>query len=349
MHQSKEVSSRDLVTITKDWFSYFVSRWLVIASIAIAGAIIGLLYAWFQKPLYTAEITFATEMDSKSSLGSYAGIAAQFGFDIGGGSGGAFEGENLIHFMRSTLMTEKSLLTNITVDGKKQLMIDYYLASHEISKGWEKDARYKDITFINFDQSRSRVRDSIFKKVSKDISTALTIDKVEKKADIISVKFIDNNEVFAKLYTEILVKNVIDYYIDYKSQKSKQNVKLLQRQTDSVKSLLTGNITDIAATNDLNVNPMRQLPRAGVQRKQVDMQVNGALYTELVKNLELSKISLRRETPFIQLIDTPMLPLEKKKMGRLKGAVYFAFAFGFLAIIYLAIKRFFTNNYATAV
>ncbi len=60
---------------------------------------------------------------------------------------------------------------------------------------------------------------------------------------------------------------------------------LLQRQTDSVKNLLTGNITSIAVSNDLNVNPLKQVMRTGVQRKQVDMQVNGTLYGELAKNL----------------------------------------------------------------
>jgi uncharacterized protein involved in exopolysaccharide biosynthesis len=94
----------------------------------------------------------------------------------------------------------------------------------------------------------------------------------------------------------------------------------------------------VAVTNDLNVNPIRQVVRANVQRKQVDVQVNGQLYGELLKQLELSKIGLRRETPFIQIIDTPRFPLEKKKLGRLLAGLIFGFIGTFLTVIFLIIR-----------
>ncbi|MGI8637486.1 MAG: hypothetical protein ACR2KZ_18980, partial [Segetibacter sp.] len=89
----------------------------------------------------------------------------------------------------------------------------------------------------------------------------------------------------------------------------------------------------------LNVNPTRQIVRTGIQRKQVDAQVNGALYTELVKNLELSKMGLRKETPLIQIIDTPMLPLQKKKLGRLLTGIIFAGLGFFLTLGYYFIRK----------
>lgn len=150
-------------------------------------------------------------------------------------------------------------------------------------------------------------------QTSKNLSKSLEIEKIDKRADIISVKLKNEDELFAKTFVEQLVNNVIQYYTDYKIKKTRQNVAILQRQTDSVRNLVNGNIVDIAVSNDLNVNPTRQILRTGIQRKQVDAQVNGALYTELVKNLELSKLTLRKETPLIQIIDTPMLPLEKRK------------------------------------
>ncbi|MEJ7682727.1 MAG: hypothetical protein WKG06_33685 [Segetibacter sp.] len=69
----------------------------------------------------------------------------------------------------------------------------------------------------------------------------------------------------------------------------------MQRQTDSVRNLVSGNIVSIASENDLNINPLRQLPKANIQRKGIDVQVNTALYGELVKNLELSRMALRRK------------------------------------------------------
>jgi uncharacterized protein involved in exopolysaccharide biosynthesis len=47
-------------------------------------------------------------------------------------------------------------------------------------------------------------------------------------------------------------------------------------------------------------------------RKQVDVQANTAILTELVKQSELAKVTLRKETPLIQVIDRPILPKEGK-------------------------------------
>lgn len=195
--------------------------------------------------------------------------------------------------------------------------------------------------FTSENQLRSRKEDSVLQKICLSISKSLQIEKVDKKSDIISVQYRSGNELFAKIFVEELVNNVISYYIDYKVKKTKQNVTILQRQADSVRNLINGNIVDIAVSSDLNVNPTRQIVRTGIQRKQVDAQVNGALYTELVKNLELSKLSLRKETPLVQIIDSPMLPLEKKKKGRLLTGIVFGFLGCFLTLCYYASKKIF--------
>jgi hypothetical protein len=43
------------------------------------------------------------------------------------------------------------------------------------------------------------------------------------------------NELFSKYFTEALVKEVSDFYIDTKSKKSRENMLILERQTDSIR------------------------------------------------------------------------------------------------------------------
>jgi hypothetical protein len=61
----------------------------------------------------------------------------------------------------------------------------------------------------------------------------------------------------------------------------------------------------------------------------------------LVKNLELSKLSLRKETPLIQVIDKPILPLPMEKFGKSKGVLLGGFLAGFLVVIGLIGRRVF--------
>lgn len=85
-----------------------------------------------------------------------------------------------------------------------------------------------------------------------------------------------------------------------------------------------------------NPNSERQVLRIPSQRRQIDVVANQAILTELVKNLELTKVSLRRETPLIQVIDIPRFPLEKIGLGKSKSAVI-GFLIGSLLTVVLLI------------
>ncbi len=340
----EEVTMHDFKNILKGWFKYILSKWVIIGIVGVISGICGILYAWFQKPVYTAEITFASENTSASRLGGYAGLAAQFGVDLGAGGGTVFEGENLMELLRSRLLVEKTLLSPVSVDGKQELLINYYIRINQLDKEWDKRPGLKGFRFTSDQKPGIRQRDSLLKHFSRGIiENSLVIGKVDKNLNLISITMTDYDELFAKIFVEQLAENAIQYYIDYKVQKSRQNVAILQRQTDSIRSLLTGNIVSVAVSNDLNVNPVRQVVRANVQRKQVDVQVNSQVYGELLKQLEFSKITLRRETPLIQLIDTPTLPLDKQKMGRMKAAIIFGVLGGVVMVLILLLRRIFAT------
>lgn len=337
--KGKEISLEEFKLVVRKYWNYLFSnlRWIFLTGL-IAG-IIGYIYAWRQIPVYTAEMTFAAETENASGgLGAYAGLAAQFGFDAGGGS--AFEGENLVELLHSRRLIEKTLLTPVTApDGSKELLINYYIKKNKLDKAWAKNPLLGKVAFTSQSDTISRQQDSIMKAFYAGFGKSLQIGKKDKRSDIFLASMSNEDEFFAKSFLEQLVNNVIQYYVDYKSKKSRQNVDILRRQTDSIHALLSGNIVDIAMSNDLNVNPIRQITQTHVQRKQVDAQANGALYAELVKNLELSKMALRKETPLIQIIDSPRYPLDKKKMSKLYTAALFAFAGGLLASAYFFFKK----------
>ena len=61
--------------------------------------------------------------------------------------------------------------------------------------------------------------------------------------------------------------------------------------------------------------------------------------TELVKQSEMAKVTLRKETPLIQVIDQPILPLKKEQFGKAKGIVLGGFLAGFLIVFWLIVRR----------
>ncbi|HVX49201.1 MAG TPA: hypothetical protein VHB48_03555, partial [Chitinophagaceae bacterium] len=94
-----------------------------------------------------------------------------------------------------------------------------------------------------------------------------------------------------------------------------------------------------ATLSDANLNLAMQLPATSIQSKQTDLTVFGTAYGELLKNLELAKFNLLKETPVVQVLDEPILPLEKVKLGKMITGIITAFLFGFITVVVLAAKR----------
>lgn len=119
-------------------------------------------------------------------------------------------------------------------------------------------------------------------------------------------------------------------------------MKILEHQTDSIRAELNSAITGVAVANDntFMLNPSLNVRRAPSARRQVDVQANTAILTELVKQTELAKVTLRKETPLIQVIDRPILPLKKEWFGKGKGVLLGGFLAGFLTVLFLIIRRF---------
>jgi hypothetical protein len=344
-----EISLKELIIKINEWGAFLKSKWKAILIAGFIGALIGLTIAVFEKPTYKAVLTFAMEEDKGSGGGGLSGalgLASSFGIDLGGaGGGGAFAASNLAELMKSRLLVEKVLLEPIVISGKTITLAEYYIQINKLRQAWDKKPNLKNITFLpNADRSNFTLQqDSILQKIHKSLidKEHLSIMQKDKKVTILSIEVTSENELFSKIFCESIAKETSDFYIETKSKKSKINVNVLQRQVDSVRNELNGAIAGVANETDnvYNLNPAFNIKGAPSKKKQIDVQANTAILTNLVVQLELAKITLRKETPLIQLIDRPILPLQKEKFGKLKSIILGGFLTGFLYILYLIFGR----------
>ena len=343
-----EISLKELIEKGKEWFSYLLSQWKIIVLAGFIGAVLGVTYSFMKKPVYTATLTFALEDEKGGGLGGALGLASSFGFDLGGGGGSVFSGSNLTQLFKSRQMVEKTLLSPVTVNGKVISLAEMYIQNNEWREGWAKKPAFAQLEFLpNANREKfTRVQDSIMGVMYTNLSkTGLSVGQKDKKIDIISIDVASTNELFSKYFCEALAKQVGDFYVATKTQKARANMAILQKQTDSIRGELNGAITGVAVANDntFNLNPALNVRRTPSARRQVDVQANTAILTELVKQTELAKVALRKGTPLIQVIDRPILPLEKERFGKAKGIVLGGFLAGFFSLVYLFIKKILKN------
>lgn len=339
-----EISLKDLLEKAREWYQYLLSQWKIIVLAGIIGAVLGLAYSFSKKPIYTAKLSFALE-DDKSGGGGLGSLASSFGFDLGGSSGGVFTASNLTELFKSRSMVEQTLLTPVRVNNRTISLAEMYIQINEWRKDWSENPKYSSVEFLpNASRNKfTRTQDSIIGIIYQNLSQGgLSVAQKDKKIAIINIDVHSTDELFAKYFCEALAKKVSDFYIDTKSKKSRENMQILERQTDSIRRELNGAITGVAIANDntFNLNPALNVRRAPSTRRQVDVQANTAILTELVKQTELAKVTLRKETPLIQVIDRPILPLPKEKFSKSQGILTGGLLAGFLIVFGLILRRF---------
>ena len=343
-----ELSLKEFIQKLVEWFKYLLSKWMVIVFCALVGSGIGFLYASLKKPEYKAVVTFALEDDKQGGggLSGALGLASSLGIDLGTSAGGAFSGANLIELMKSRKMVQKALLNAYIQNGHAKSLADQLLEMTEINQKLIKKGIWtgESLFQVNADpKSFSLQQDSVISVLYELVTGSngiLSVAQKDKKISIISVEVNSRNEQFSKFFAESIVKEVADFYVETKSKKARNNVAILQRQADSIRNELNQAITGVATYTDntFNLNPALNVNRVPSTKKQIDVQANTAILTQLVTNLEMAKVTLLRETPLIQLIDRPTLPLKKDKPGKAKSLLIGGILAGFLTILYLIVR-----------
>jgi hypothetical protein len=343
---SPAITIKQVILRFQNGFVYLRKRWLVIVLGGILGAAIGVGYAFLQKFQYYAAISFALEDDKATSggLGGALGLASQFGIDLGTSGGGAFTGGNLIELMKSRKIVELALLNPVAGSTDQFSLADSYLRFNGYTEKWAKDPKMAKLRLpANVERSSFTLQqDSIMAMLyQKIVDDHLSVNQKDKKISILYVGVKSENEAFSKQFCEAIVKEVSDFYIETKSKKAKMNVLILERQADSIRTALNSAISNVATANDntFNLNPAMNINRVPSTKRQIDVQANTAILTQLVTNLELARIGLRKETPLIQMIDKPILPLHKEKIRKLKGLIMGGITGAFFIIFYLVVGK----------
>jgi hypothetical protein len=348
--QKGEMTLQDIFKNVFKVFLFLKSRILILILCGALGAGVGFVIAKYKKTSYLATTTFVLEGegDGGGKLGQYAGLASMAGIDVGGNGGGIFQGDNILELYRSRKMIESALLSSVIIDGKPQMLIDSYIAANTLKNLWNKKQETKDFKFINpiatgAKNLNLRVQDSLINEIVLDINNNyLKVTKPDTKLSIIKVDVTSKNESFAKNFNEEIVKTVNDFYIQTKTKKSMQSIHILQDKVDSVRNVLNGNINSSAAISDAtpNLNPTRQSQRVvPLQRSTYNAETNKAIFSELIKNLELTKMSLLKEAPLIQVVDSPVYPLVKNRLGIVKSTIVGFIVALVISALFLIVKR----------
>ena len=204
------------------------------------------------------------------------------------------------------------------------LLINYHIEFNEYREKWsESMPEIKNLKFTNDRSAFTLSKDSILGLAWKNLTNGNIKVEVGEESSIITVICESKDEQFAKLLVESLVSEVSDYYTHTQTAKARNTLDFIQNRADSVLNKLKLAELSYARHIDSNFGVMRAEGLLDELRLKREVEILNVMYGEIIKNLEVSKVTLLNQKPLINVIDSPRYPLEVVHFSVLKGFVIF--------------------------
>jgi hypothetical protein len=298
-------------------------HWKRIALFALLGSGVGLVGLVVKPAQFKATMMIAVEEGESSG---WQNLLAQFGLDVGGlNPGGIFEGESLVKLFSTRYMVERTLMDKAYLGGDSVSLVNYL---YPYTK-WGKDSKYADVKFPDSREAFTPEHDSLMLEIKNYVAgEVLDVYKPDKKLSLINVSVVHEDKHFAKAFTEAIVANTLQFFLESITEKARGNLNVLRAQRDSAKAEMTRALVANANAYDNVVNPLFQSGQIDQYESFVNLQVANALYVEISKNLTLAEIGLRKQTPLIQVVERPNFPLDRSGYDWWQWMLLGAFAGG---------------------
>ena len=341
-----EIQLKDILIKFSDYRRFLYKKKVTIIIISCLFLLLGVFYSQILKIKYNATLTFVIEGQNSNSLGSVAGIASQFGFNLGNNGGeSTFSQKNIIEFLKSRGVIVNTLMQKAKIDGKSDLLIEHYLEINEIKDDWHDN----NLKAVSFYQKHSLIHDSISGVIWQNIiKDDLTVELQSDNADIMSLSYVSLNEEFAKVFVEKLIDQMSQMYISHQTSQANNTLEFLESRADSVFLELKKAEQEFARIKDINQRIVKASGRLKELQLMRQVEVLNTMYLEIVKNLELSKLTLLNNTPIINIIDEPILPLEKKLVSLKLAGFLGGFLGAFLSMCYFVVLKLFRDTLSTS-
>ena len=345
MSENKEIELKEVFSTISELKKELHSNLFKIFLLVISFTVLSLVFSLAQDSRYKAELSFVVEDTQKSApLSSMSGLASQFGFDMFSSSNSTFSQANIMDLLKSRGVISKTLLQKSNYTDKSDFFIDSYLKINSINNDWNELQSLKD---LNFHDKLTITHDSIITLVwQKIIEEDISVEIKNDETDIIYLSFTCSDEKFAKFFSESLMSEMSRMYISYQTKQSTNTISFLQNRADSVFVELEKAEQEFARVKDINQRIIKASGRLKEFQLMRNVEVLNTMYLELVKNIEVSKLTLLNQTPIIQVIDKPILPLEDTKMSIFLVLLITIFISTTFSIIYVVLRKLVNDSLA---
>ena len=314
--------------------------------------IIAIIVAFNIPKIYKASVSLAPETSENSSLSSnIASVASMIGMDMNFGQGNdAIYPEIYPDLMQSTRFIVGLFDIKVqTEDGKITTTFYDYLKTKQKSPFWEELIDYGRNLF------KKKTKGNISKKVDPfrlskeqmDIVNAISSDidcKVDKKTSIITIEVTTQDPLISACMADSVKARLQLYITNYRTNKAKADVAYMEKLYKQAKENYTKVRKQYAEFSDANEEMLLNSYKSKQEELENEMQLQYNMYTEVARQLQLSKAKLQEKTPAFTVVQNSTVPSKhsnKPKIIILLQFIILGFILRFCFLIYYRRKYIF--------
>lgn len=302
------------------------------------GFIFGLVVAFSIPKEYTTTVVLLPDTQSSSS-GTLSSLASLAGINLGGAPGtNALATPDLYPDIVNSSLFSQGLLNIIVMDSEKKIDTTLYaylnnyqsaawwnhiLGAPRLLKGLLSFDRNKDIT------DKKETYNNYFipkeeQKILDNLKSRLAIG-FNKKTGITTIDVTMQSPEISAYIADTLTSYLQSYIIDYRTQKTRQDLEYAQKLYQESKENYYKAQKDLAVFIDGNLNVVSASFRTTQERLQNEVNLAYSVYNQTAQQLQLAKIKVQDNTPVFTVIQPAVQPLEPSKPSKKLIMIVFLF------------------------
>ena len=295
-----------------------------IVIISVVFLTIGVASALLSPVIYSSSTTFINSQTESPPASGLSGVASLVGINLGAFSGNEIP-PTMYPQIGKSVEFKRSLLKS-TIDGKKQIKLETFLADYNQIKTPESIGNSK--LFI------SKYEDKLFGLISDIISIRVN----QKDAFVTISANMPESEYAANICInarEILQKTVINNRI----KSAKQKLDYSEKQLKSKRIEFEEIQNKLAYFNDSNLNLVNSSVINERNKLEAEFEIINAVMIELSKQVEQRKLQVSEDTPVFSIIKEASMPVERSSPKRIQMILIFGFVGLIISVLYVLIKN----------
>lgn len=344
-----EITIKDLIFKFQEYFSEILQNWNLVIFI-----IIPFLAYFFFKAIttpvkYPTELTFMVNEDEGGGVGGAMAILSQFGFG-GGGNSGKYNLEKILQLSKSRKIIQNALFKKTTLHDNEDFIANHLIDLYNFHEVWEdsevglKDFKFKHNDLESFDLIENTALKTLYGKViGGENVEGLFSTGINEETGIMTFRVKSKAAQFSIDLLKSVYDNLSTFYTLKTVEKQKATYDLVKAKVDSIHNELNEKEIILAKIKDSSRNIYTNTDNLREARISRNVKVLNVMYAESIKNLEIADFSLKNKTPFIQLIDEPILPISAVGESKLKAIIYGGLLGGILAVGFIIGRKTFQD------